>query len=104
MLTSLLKLSDTAFSPRQGPLNEQMRLHLYRVEGGYFVCPADAPVPGSHAAELKGRAPDMRFLSRDTAGRQFIEDHMRTNGAVLMDQRVADMMLSGYPGWESRAF
>lgn len=81
-----------------------MRLHLYRVEGGYFVCPADAPVPVSHAAELTGRAPDMRFLSRDTAGRQFIEEHMRTNGAVVMDERVADIMLAGYPDWIGRTF
>lgn len=80
-----------------------MKLHLYRVDGGYFVCPADKRVPDSHA-ELQGRSPDMLFLSRDTAGRTFIEDHMRTNGAVLMDERVADIMLAGYPGWDSRAF
>lgn len=81
-----------------------MRLHLYRVEGGYFVCPADKRIPDSHASELEGRRPDMLFLSRDTAGRTFIEDHMRTNGAVLMDDRVADIMLAGYPGWETRVF
>ncbi len=81
-----------------------MRLHLYRVDAGFFVCPAGADVPESHASELKGRGPDMQFLSRDTAGRKFIEDHMRMNGAVLMDQRVADIMLAGYPGWMSRTF
>lgn len=81
-----------------------MRLNLYRVDGGYFVCPADAPIPASHASDLQGRQPDMRFLSRDTAGRIFIEEHMRTNGAVLMDQRVADIMLAGYAGWVGRAF
>ncbi len=46
----------------------------------------------------------MRFLSRDTAGRQFIEEHMRTNGAVVMDERVADIMLAGYPDWIGRTF
>ena len=81
-----------------------MRLHLYRVEGGYVVSPADAPVPASHAFDLKDRQPDMRFLSRDTAGRQFIEEHMRTNGAVLMDQQVADIMLGGCPEWTKRTF
>jgi hypothetical protein len=81
-----------------------MRLHLYRVDGGYFVCPADKRVPDSHALELEGRGPDMLFLSRDTAGRTFIEDHMRNNGAVLMDEYVAGVMLAGYPGWETRAF
>ncbi len=81
-----------------------MRLHLYRVDGGYLVCPADAPVPASHASELRDRRPGMTFLSRDTAGRKFIEDHMRTNGAVLMDERVADIMLAGYPDWTNRRF
>ncbi|WP_155944656.1 hypothetical protein [Pseudoxanthomonas sp. Root630] len=81
-----------------------MRLHLYRVDGGYFVCPAGTAVPASHAADLKGRNPDMQFLSRDTAGRTFIEDHMRNNGAVLMDEHVAGIMLAGYPAWENRAF
>ena len=81
-----------------------MRLHLYRVEGGFFVCPADAPVPASHAADLQARRPDMMFLSRDTAGRKFIEDHMRTNGAVLMDERVAEIMLAGHPAWVNRTF
>ena len=81
-----------------------MRLNLYRVDGGYFVCPADVPVPASHASEIGGREPDMRFLSRDTAGRKFIEDHMRMNGAVLMDQRVADIMLAGYSAWTYRSF
>ena len=81
-----------------------MRLNLYRVDSGYFVCPADSPVPASHASELKDRVPDMRFLSRDTAGRRFIEDHMRLNGAVLMDERVANIMLAGYPGWVTRSF
>lgn len=81
-----------------------MRLHLYRVEGGYLVCPADGPIPASHAFELKGRQPDMRFLARDTAGRQFIDEHMRTNGAVILDQRVADIMLGGYPEWATRTF
>jgi hypothetical protein len=81
-----------------------LRLHLYRVDGGYLVCPADAPVPASHASELRDRRPSMMFLSRDTAGRKFIEDHMRTNGAVLMDERVADIMLAGYPDWVNRTF
>ncbi len=81
-----------------------MRLTLYRVEGGYLVCPADSPIPLSHATELGGREPDMRFLSRDTAGRKFIDEHMRTNGAVLMDQRVANIMLAGYAGWVGRTF
>lgn len=81
-----------------------MRLNLYRVDGGYFVCPADAAVPASHASETGEREPDMRFLSRDTAGRKFIEDHMRMNGAVLMDQRVADIMLAGYSAWKHRNF
>ncbi|MBD9480956.1 hypothetical protein [Pseudoxanthomonas sp. PXM02] len=81
-----------------------MRLNLYRVDGGYFVCPADDPIPASHTSELKDRAPDMRFLSRDTAGRKFIEDHMRLNGAILMDERVANIMLAGYPGWLNRSF
>ena len=81
-----------------------MRLNLYRVTDGYFVCPADAPIPSSYAPELQGREPDMRFLSRDTAGRKFIEDHMRANGAVLMDPRVADIMLAGYTGWVDRTF
>lgn len=81
-----------------------MRLHLYHVEDGYFVCRADVPVPTSHVDDLRDRQPDMRFLSRDTAGRQFIEEHMRTNGSVLMDQQVADIMLSGYPDWVNRAF
>lgn len=81
-----------------------MRLYLYRVEGGYFVCRADSPIPASHVFELKDRQPDMRFLSRDTAGRQFIEEHMRTNGAVLIDQQVADLMLKGYPDWVQRTF
>lgn len=52
----------------------------------------------------QGRAPDMRFLSRDTAGRKFIEDHVRLNGAVLMDERVANIMLAGYLGWQNRSF
>jgi hypothetical protein len=81
-----------------------MRLHLYRLDGGYFVCPADAPVPTPHADDLRDRRPDMMFLSRDTAGRKFIEDHMRTNGAVMMDARVADIMLAGYPDWVNRRF
>jgi hypothetical protein len=81
-----------------------MRLHLYRIDGGYFLCPADSPVPASHSSELKGRAPDLRLLSRDTAGRQFIEEHMRLNGAVVMDQRVADIMLAGHPDWINRVF
>lgn len=81
-----------------------MRLHLYRVDSGYLVCPADALVPASHAFELRDRRPSMMFLSRDTAGRTFIEDHMRTNGAVLMDERVADIMLAGYPDWVNRSF
>lgn len=79
-----------------------MKLHLYRVDGGYFVCPAGVEVPDSHASELDGRGPDMVFLSRDTAGRKFIEEHMRTNGAVLMDEQVAGIMLAGYPAWENR--
>jgi len=87
-----------------GNRKADMRLNLYRVDGGYFVCPADAPIPSSHWFDLKGREPDMRFLSRDTAGRSFIEEHMRTNGAVLMDQRVADIMLAGYHAWVSRVF
>jgi len=81
-----------------------MRLNLYRVDGGYFVCPAGTPIPASHADDLKGRTPDMQFLSRDTAGRSFIEEHMHNNGAVLMDEHVANIMLAGYPAWENRAF
>jgi hypothetical protein len=68
------------------------------------VCPVDSPMPASHASELEGRAPDMRFLSRDTAGRAFIDDHVRLNGAVLMDERVANIMLAGYSGWINRSF
>lgn len=79
-----------------------MRLNLYRVDGGYFVCPAGTNIPASHAADLQGRAPDMQFLSRDTAGRSFIEDHMRNNGAVLMDEHVAGIMLAGYPAGKAR--
>lgn len=46
----------------------------------------------------------MRFLSRDTTGRAFIESHMRTNGAVHMGEQVAGMMLGGYSGWDNRTF
>lgn len=46
----------------------------------------------------------MQFLSRDTPGRSFIEDHMRLNGYVVMDQRLADIMLAGCATWVSRAF
>ncbi len=80
-----------------------MRLNLFRVDGGYFVCPADAPIPPSQS-ELHGRQPDMRFLSRETAGRSFIEEHMRANGSVFMDERVAEIMLAGHSSWVSRAF
>ena len=59
-----------------------MKLHLYRVEDGYLVCPADKPVPATHAFDLKDERPDMVFFSRDTVGRTFIEEHMRRNGAV----------------------
>lgn len=81
-----------------------MRLHLYRVEEGYLVCPAGAPLPASHEDEVAGRAPDLVFLSRDTAGRAFIEEHMRLNGAVVMDPKVAAIMLAGFPGWTNRSF
>lgn len=80
-----------------------MRLQLFRIEDGYLVCPAGTP-PAQWQQECAGRNPDMLFLSRDTAGRQFTEEHMRSNGAVVMDQRVADIMFAGYPGWESRNF
>lgn len=81
-----------------------MRLNLYRVDGGYLLCPADAPVPESHASELKERRPDLQLLSRDTAGRQFIEDHMRNNGAAVLDDTVAETMLAGCSGWANRKF
>lgn len=81
-----------------------MRLNLYRIDGGYFVCPADSPIPSSHAGELVGRKPDMTFLSRETAGRRFMEEHMRNNGAAVLDPRVADIMLAGYAPWSERTF
>lgn len=81
-----------------------MRLNLYRVGGGYLLCPAGAPVPESHASELKDRRPDLQLLSRQTAGRQFIEDHMRNNGAVVLDEAVAGMMLAGCEEWVNRSF
>lgn len=81
-----------------------MRLNLYRIDGGYFVCPADGPVPASHAEDLAGRPPDMTFLSRDTAGRRFMEEHMRNNGAAVLDPRVADIMLAGNAAWAERTF
>lgn len=80
-----------------------MRLQLFRMEDGYLVCPAGMP-PESWQQACDGRTPDLMFLSRDTAGRQYIEEHMRSNGAVVMDQRVADIMLAGYPDWERRNF
>lgn len=46
----------------------------------------------------------MRFLSRDTASRKFTENHMLLNGAVLMDERVANIMLAGSPGWVNCSF
>lgn len=81
-----------------------MNLHLYRLDEGYLVCPAGENVPESYASELQGRRPDMNFLSRDTAGRTFIEEHMRLNGFVLMDEPVANIMLAGYPAWINRTF
>jgi len=81
-----------------------MRLHLYRVDGGYLLCRGDVPVPEPHASELKNQHPDLHLLSRQAAGRHFIEDHMRNNGAVLMDQDVAELVLSGCPEWMERSF
>lgn len=81
-----------------------MNLQFYRLEEGYLVCPASGSVPASYASELRGRRPDMNFLSRDTVGRKFIEDHMRLNGFILMDEAVANIMLANYPAWVTRTF
>lgn len=81
-----------------------MRLNLCRIDGGVLVCPADGLVPASHAKNLVGRRPDMMFLSRDTAGRRFTGEHTRNNGAVVLDPRVADIMLAGNAAWAERAF
>jgi hypothetical protein len=79
-----------------------MHLQLFKIPGGYLVCPAGKALPDNWAASLS--APDMLFRSSALRAQGFIEEQVRINGSVILDHEVANMMFEDYPDWLNRKF
>ena len=64
-----------------------MRLNLYRVDGGYFVCPAGTNIPASHAADLQAfRNASARGIGRGGRRGQIIHTGFAGPDHPLMPQ------------------